>query len=283
MRARWLALLAGWTLAGCSRPAEMPSSFDLATRLAASLTALPSPLATATLPPSQTAPPSATPSVTPSPVPSDTPTTGPSPTETLPALPPDDPRTGLDLRTPDYRDGFAARFTWGEQAHAGAVTTWEDERLKAVDTLADANAWWTTTGPNAVAADFYAEITASMGACSGRDAAGFAVRVDLSSGYALEVSCDGAYRVRKFTTGFVDVLRDWTSAEAIVQGPEAVNRLGFMAQGANLYVFANNLRLGEVIKDTSRFAGSFGLYAMAFDTPGLAVYFDDFELWYVTN
>jgi hypothetical protein len=201
----------------------------------------------------------------------------------LPPLPPDDPRAGLDLNRPGYRDNFETRFTWGEQSHSGALTTWEGGRLKAVDLLADANVWWTTTGPNAIAGDFYAEVSATIGECSERDASGFAVRVDISSGYVLEVSCDGAYRLRKFTLGNVTVLRDWTNAEAIVQGSGAMNRLGILADGTSLYAFANNTRLGEVLEDTSHFAGSFGLYAMGQETPGLTVYFDDFELWYVTH
>ena len=273
-------------LAGCSRPAQVPSSFDLATRLAATLTALPSPAASATLPPSPTSPPSATPSVTPSPVPSETPTVGPSPTVTLPPLPPDDPRSGLDLNTPDYHDGFAERFTWGELNYEGAVNSWEDGRLKTVDLLIDPNIWWSATVPGAVAGNLYAEVSASIADCSERDAAGFAVRISgagLNSGYTLEVSCDGAYRVRKFTEGRVEILRDWTNAEAILQGPDTTNRLGFLARGTDLYAFANGTRLGERISDPSHLAGTFGLFAMARQTPGLTVIFDDFSLWYVAN
>jgi len=280
----WLLLALG--LVGCSRPAQVPSSFDLATSIAATLTYLPTTPATATLPPSPTSPPSGTPSVTHSPVPSETPTPGASPTPTLPPLPADDPRFGLDLNLPDYHDGFELRFTWGELGFEGAVNTWENGQLQAVDRLADPNIWWSATVPDASAANFYAEVTATISECSGRDSSGFVARVsgaNLDSGYTLEVSCDGAYRVRRFLAGQVEILRDWTNAEAIHQGPNAVNRLGWMARGSSLYPFANGTRLGDALDDASIAAGTFGLFAMARETPGLTVTFDDFALWFVTN
>ena len=283
---RRLLLLCALGLAGCSRPAQVPSSFDLATSIAATLTFLPTAPATATLPASATSPPSGTPSPTHSPVPSDTPTAGPSPTSTLPPLAADDPRFGLDLNLPDYHDGFGLGSTWGQFAHEGAANTWEDGQLKAVDRLVDPNIWWSATVPDVSAPDFYVEVTAAIGECRGRDSAGLAGRVsgvNLDSGYTLEVSCDGAYRVRRFLAGKVEILRDWTNSEAILRGPNAVNRLGWMARGNSLVAFANGTRLGDALDDTSIASGTFGLFAMARETPGLAVTFDDFALWFVTN
>jgi hypothetical protein len=279
-----LALALG--LAACTRPAPVPSSFDLATSIAATLTSLPTLAPSATLPPSPTGPPSATPSITPSPVPSETPTPGATPTPTLPPLPTDDPRFGLDLNVPGYHDGFEQRFTWGELSSDGAVNTWDSGHLQAVDKLVDPYIWWSATVPDVFAGDFYVEVTATIQACQGRDSSGLAGRVsgaNLDGGYALEVSCDGAYRLRRFVGGRVDVLRDWTSAEAIHPGPNAENRLGLLARGTRLYAFANRTRLGEAVEDSSLSAGTFGLYAMARETPGLTVVFDDFALWYVTR
>jgi hypothetical protein len=56
-----------------------------------------------------------------------------------------------------------------------------------------------------------------------------------------------------------------------------------LARGTRLYAFANRTRLGEAVEDSSLSAGTFGLYAMARETPGLTVVFDDFALWYVTR
>ena len=273
--------------AACNRQAAAPPASVLQTGVAATLTAAPP------LPATRTSPPSATPSstaaptqtFTPSPVPSGT--AGATATITVPPLAADDPRNGLglNLAVPDYGDGFAQRFTWGEMADAGAVNTWEDGRLKTSDLLADGYIWWSGSTPDAGAGDFFAEITAQMQACAGKDSAGFAGRISgagLDSGYTLEMACDGTYRVRKFSEGAVTVLRDWTASDAIVKGPDAANRLGLLARGDQVTPFANGVALGPAVQDASFAYGTFGVFAMARETPGVAVVYDDFALWYVT-
>src|SRR3989304_5984220 len=85
----------------------------------------------------------------PPPVPSGT--AGATATIPVPPLAADDPRNGLalNLAVPDYGDGFAQRFTWGEMADPGAVNTWEDGRLKTSDLLADGYIWWSGSTPDA--------------------------------------------------------------------------------------------------------------------------------------
>jgi len=287
MRRLALALVLPAALAACNRQASAPPVSALQTGVAATLTAAPP------LPATRTSPPSATPSLTftpthtrtPTPVPSGT--IGPSPTITVPPLPTDDPRfgLGLNLAVPDYHDGFQARFTWGELADPGASNLWQDGRLKASDLLADPFIWWSTTIADANAGDLFAEVAAQIEQCSGKDAAGFAARVsgvNLNSGYALEVSCDGHYRLRRFSEGAVQVLRDWTAAPAIVQGPKAANRLGLLAVGDQITAYANGFALGPPVRDSGLGFGTFGLYAFARETPGVAVIFDDFALWHVS-
>jgi hypothetical protein len=284
MRRAATVLLLALTAAACNRQAAAPPASMLQTGVAATLTAAPP------LPATRTSPPSATPSSTPLPptpsaIPTDTP--GPTATITIPPLPPDDPRNGLSLNLafPDYGDTFVDRFTWGELSDPGAVNTWEDGRLKTSDLLADGFIWWSGTLPDAAAGDFFAEVTAEIQDCAGKDAAGFAGRiggVNLNSGYTLEISCDGHYRLREFSEGAVTILRDWTAAEAIVQGPDATNRLGLLAQGDRITPFINGVALGPAVQDPSLGYGTFGLYAMARETPGVVVIYDDFALWYVT-
>src|SRR3990172_7487331 len=242
------------------------------------------------LPATRTSPPTATPSLTASPVPpsaAPTGTPGATATVTVPPLATDDPRNGLglDLAVPDYGDGFAQRFTWGEIADAGAVNTWEDGRLKTSYLLSDGYILLIGSTPDAGAGDFFAEITAQMQACAGKDSAGFAGRISgagLDSGYTLEMACDGTYRVRKFSEGAVTVLRDWTASDAIVKGPDAANRLGILARGDQVTPFANGVALGPAVQDASFAYGTFGVFAMARETPGVVVVYDDFALWYVT-
>ena len=265
------------TLAACTRPAKEPPPDRTATMVAATLAA------ETALPASRTPPPSASPIITPSVESSATAPPSEGPPATAPELAPDDPRYGLNLASPDYHDNFSSQTTWSGPNFDGAVNMWDDGRHSATDNLADQYIWWSTTKDELDTGNLYAEITVDMGDCSGKDGYGFAVRVSgdpRNSGYTLEFSCDGSYRIRKLLVGSVVTLIDWTSSESIQNGPDSVNRMGFLADGNQMYVFAN----GEILdqfEDGDLISGNFGLYANAANTPGLTVYYDDFSLWYL--
>lgn len=279
------ALLTGLALAACNRSAGGQLPADL------SLTAVASTLAAATVQsatprfPSLTPPPSATPIRSPTATATATHTPGPSPSATPMPLPPGDPRTGLNLSAPDYRDGFENDLTWVGPSFEGAMNEVEDGRLHAVDRLADGYVWWSTTSPDLEGGNVLAEVTAVIEGCAGRDGYGLAVRVSgygYNSGYALEFSCDGHYRVRKFLGGAVRILTDWTTSPAIRPGPNSVNRLGLLADSSSLYVVANGQVIGQV-EDFDLYSGNYGLYANAEETTNVSVFFDDFHLWYVVR
>jgi hypothetical protein len=259
-------------LLGCTRraPIEEPPP---ATQGAAPLPSLPS----------ATRPPTATSIITPSPTPTVTGTPGPTEAPPAPDLDPDDPRYGLNLAAPNYLDAFNSNLTWVGPNFEGASNTWLDGRLRAIDYLADTFLWWSTTIPDIDAGNVYVEVSAETGECAGRDAYGLALRVEpdqRNSGYLLEFSCDGAFRMRKLIAGSLAVLQDWTPSGSIHSGSEASNVMGFLASGSELSAFANGDLLATV-EDTSFFSGNYGLYANAAATPGLTVFFDDFKLWYV--
>ncbi len=274
----FILLLAALALTSCNvQPANATATSLAATTTAdaanPSATPFPSPTtlpsATAMLPPTQTPTPTAT--------------SGPSPTPTYPPLPPDDPRQGLNLSSPDYLDNFDNRFTWYEFDYENIATNlWEDGQLRATDHLADTYLSWSTS--NQQAANFYVEVTAKMGNCAGKDNAGLAIRIggdNYGRGYLLEFACDGSYRIRKFYSDAAPlVLLDWTNTPLIRTGPNSTNRVGFVAKGNTLYAAANGEILSNV-EDYSYFSGTFGLFANAYETPGLTVYFDDFSLWYL--
>lgn len=272
-----LTIVLGLTLAACTRPAREPPLDRTATMEAATLAA------ETALPASRTPPPSASAIITPSAMSSETPPPSEGPSATIPELAPDDPRQGLNLASPDYHDNFSSQTTWSGPNFAGAVNVWEDERHSATDNFADQYIWWSTTKDELDTGNLYAEISVEMGDCSGKDGYGFAVRVSgemRNSGYALEFSCDGSYRIRKLIVGSVVTLIDWTSSESILRGPNSVNRMGFLADGPQLYLIANGEVLDQV-EDEDLISGNFGLYANAATTPGLTVYYDDFSLWYL--
>jgi len=251
--------------------------------------ASPSAQATTTQPPTATAPPSATiiPTATPTSPPTGTSTptatSGPSPTPSPIPLAAGDPRQGLNLSVPEYKDDFSQRFLWYEfsSPDAGEVL-WFDGEMRAIDAASDGAIWWSTS--NAQGGNLYLEIDARFAACSGKDAAGIGIRIGnggYDRGYGLEISCDGYYRLRKFISNAQpQELLPWTLSTAIETGPEALNRIGFLARGSALHGFANGEILNsDPVEDLDYVLGVFGLYAFAADTPGIQITFDDFALW----
>jgi hypothetical protein len=283
MRTLAVLLLLGGALAGCTRPAAEIGPDTIATQVAATLTAVashpaPGGLPTWTPPPSATVPPSPTETTT------LTVTIGPTVTATPPALPTDDPRFGLNLSAPDFTDDFSERFQWFEFSDpTSATNVWEQAHWLTTDHLPDAFIWWSTsarTGSNV-----YVEVTAAIGACTGKDGSGLAVRVggtNFDRGYSLEFACDGSYRLRKWISGEAPVvLQDWTPSSDIRTGPDQQNRMGLLASASDLFAFANGHPLSGVT-DADYVAGTFALYSAAAETADLTVTFDDFATWSVS-
>lgn len=269
-------------LAGCNRPAAEPPPNLLATSVAATLTAQPIivPSSTPFIP---TTAPSATPQATSTPglaaTVSATPTSSPIP------LAPDDPRAGLNLSAPDILDDFSQPFWYVYSDPATANFAYENNRFSAKDNLADGFLPWSTTAREA--ADLYVEVTAEVGDCSGKDAYGLGIRIGgegFNRGYTLEVSCDGAYRLRKFVAKEVPtILLNWTPSELLASGPQSTNRIGLLARGNQIYAVANGKTLStQAIEDDSYSSGILSLFASAAQTPGLTVYFDDLAFWIIS-
>jgi hypothetical protein len=234
-----------------------------------------------TLPSSPTSPPSATAIMTPSPTPSPSLTVGPSLSPTPTELPADDPRRGLDLSAPHFVDNFSVRFRWGEPHSAAATIYVQDGQLHAIDRVPDPYIVWSRN--DLTAGNFYAEVTAEIDECAGRDGYGLAVRIngeEANNAYTLEFSCSGEYRMRVFRDGGVETLLDWTAADSINKGTDGINRMGFLANGSDLYAFANRQILGQV-RDTLHYSGTFGLFASAAQSADLSVDFDEFTVWYI--
>jgi len=278
-RVAWLFAL---LLASCNRPAAEPPPNLLATSVAATLSAQPVAIATSTLPPASTVP-TATSESPPTESATETPAAPPTPSP-IP-LSPDDPRAGLNLSAPDLRDDFSQALWYVGSDDATASFAYANGQFQVTDNLADGFLWWTTTAREA--ADLYVEVTAEVGACSGKDAYGFGIRVggqNFDQGYTLEIACDGSYRLRRFVSEELPViLLDWTPAAALVSGPQATNRIGLLAQGERFQVFANGeLVSAQAIEDESYSSGILSLFASAAQTPGLTVHFDDLALWFLS-
>ena len=198
---------------------------------------------------------------------------------------PDDPLGGLDLSNPDYTDDFSNQNRWYSGLDdAGVRLAYEGEAFAATDKLTDLFIFY--RGSTRSDSNFYAEIDMSIGPCSGRDGGGMAVRVDSSvdydRSYVFEVACNGEFRLRRF----IDydtiplVLLNWTYSAAIHTGPNVTNRIGVLADGNELYLFANGVLLTQnPIVDNAYAQGIYGIFASAAETPSLKVLFDNFAVW----
>jgi hypothetical protein len=279
-------------LTGCGLPAPAaPTPFmdnnAVATQVAILLTASPAAgtpvlqVVTATLPPGATGAPAATATATPLP-PTAAPTLAPSATDTPEASPTatpveGDPRDALG--DPTFQDTkFKEDNNWGS-AWKDDFTQGDFKNNELVLTSIGVDGW-TLTWP--IISDFYIEMTATTGDCSGMDRYGLIVRVPESfdRGYLFGFTCDGHYSLRVWDPAKKQYtyLVKWTHSDDIITGSNQTNRIGLMAEGDKLSLYANGKLLGSTTD--SRFAkGRFGPYVGHADTKNFTVYIKEIAYW----
>jgi hypothetical protein len=210
------------------------------------------------------------------------PTTTPTPWPT----PEVDVRDRLDLDSPDYVDRFDNARGWYTYDTAGtSAYSIQKGKLTAHDYEPEERyTWWSWLGRQS--GNLYAEVTAINGDCIGKDSIGMAIRVDEQSGtggYALELSCDGYWRLRLHRNDSSPrEITGWSSSQAINPGPFAENRLGLFAYRNQFYIYINDVPV-SVVSDPpySRSFGNFALYVRSSMTYDLEAEFDDFAFWHV--
>ena len=242
-----------------------PAPIDLATQVEATLQALPTQTASASAPapsemPSATPPPSATavPTFTATP----TATSELSPTPTVSTTPGSgDPRSWLG--NPAWQDTFTTGSNWTLGADSYTRAEVEDGTLLFTGlTTMDG---WRLTWPEIE--DFYLEADLNSGDCEGNDHYGLIFRVPdrhaADEGYLLGFTCDGRYWLRHWGDEKMTTLIPLTSSTAIVAGAQRNNRMGVMADGNQLTLYANGQKLEEIEDETLTDAGGFGLFVGA--------------------
>jgi hypothetical protein len=198
---------------------------------------------------------------------------------------PDDPRGKyLDLSNPDHVDYFNDPDSWYDyDTENFAAYRVEDGHLLGIDYDAEnRSVYWSYTYKQS--GRVYAEVSATNGDCAARDAVGMVIRIDPNktpSGYAFEVSCDGAYRLIRYReSGPTATQIDWTASEVINQGPWATNRLGLWGYDGKFYMFINGYLVDEHWDSGMPWAyGYFALYVRSQVTYPLTATFDDFAYW----
>jgi hypothetical protein len=265
-------------LPACSMPLApsvtlTPTTDAVATQVSQLLTAqptatqpeTPTTVPTGTLPPTLTSTPTGEPSATPAP-------------NATPTLNPDDPRSTYG--NPSWNDTLetAKNFYLYENDNTKIDST----PGSLVLTGKTPNGWigWTLTYAQNPT-NFYLEATFKTGDCADSDLYGMVFRASKeNTGYYFGVTCDGQYNLhgRDFNNNEDAEIIALKQASAIHSGANQTNRLGILAQGDRISLYANGTLLEEVT-DSTYGSGYFGPFIAANHTANFTVNMDEIDLW----
>jgi hypothetical protein len=205
-----------------------------------------------------------------------TPTAG---TTASPTLGAEDPRSSLSA--PTWVDDFEDQSDWALYSDDHARFEIAPEGLKMIAFNPDFFNSWVLSWRNAK--DLYLETTGTFGSCAGRDSYGLMIRSKGGdkgyTGYLFGVSCDGRYSLRSWDGETMTTIVGWTSDENLHSGPEATNRVGIMADGDRLRLYANGEFLMQ-IKDASHGdEGLFGLFVSSAQTANFNAVIEEISFW----
>jgi hypothetical protein len=188
-----------------------------------------------------------------------------------------DPRLTLDDPTfldKKFKEGNNWGSAWQDKYTKGEF---KDNQLVLTSVGVDG---WTLTWPKY--ANFYIEMTAATGDCSGMDHYGLIVRVPASydRGYLAGFTCDGRYSLRIWDpTGkkYIDVIK-WKHSDEINAGSNQTNRMGVMVEGDTFTLYANGHLLSSATN--SRFdEGYFGPFIGHAETNDFTIYIKEIAAW----
>lgn len=281
------AFLITLLITGCNLPVgsrQTPEADRVATEVSLMLTKLPSATAAPnTAAPTTAAPTSAStaaPTIT---LPAATATTAPTvalaiptPTVTVPA---GDPKSALGA--PTWRNTLDDAKLFYLYENDNTRVTHQDGGLLLTGITANGWMGWSLTYSKP-SQNFYLEAVLNPQTCSGSDVYGLVFRAPNSdSGYFYGVTCDGKYnlRARNFADGSNIGLIESTANSAVQSGSNVVNRLGVMASGNRIGLYANGVLLQEINDANFTKEGYFGAFVAANQTPGFTVKLDEIAIW----
>ncbi len=221
------------------------------------------PMPTATTAPTNTP----EPTVQPTPEPSFTPTTNPG-----------DPRQVYG--EPTWNDSLSSgKNFWKDENDHTKIVAGDGVLLLTGKTTEGWHGWSLTYSQSP--SNFYLEGKFRTQTCAGDDVYGLVFRAgEESSGYFLGFTCDGQYGVRviDFNNDIDSELVGLKSSSSILSGSNQINRLGVLAQGNKLTLYANGALLEEV-SDGTFASGYIGAFVAAYDTSNFTVELDEMSLW----
>ncbi len=271
-------------LTACNLPstpmAEAPTEDAVATRVAQMLTSAPTLTAPAaanpTAAPTTTAQPTAAASATSAPTATAAPSATSGPTPTTPSGAPKN-----SLGAPTWKDTLDGGKSFYLYDNGNTLVTLENGAL--VLTGQNANGWlgWSLTYSHP-AQNFYIEAVFTTGTCSGADTYGLVFRApNENAGYFYSVTCDGKYSLhaRDFAKDNDSPTVEWTSSSAIHPGSNQTNRLGVMANGDKIDLYANGILMNQITDSSYTDKGNFGALIASNVTAGFTVRMEEISLW----
>ena len=279
-----LSLIVCLFLSGCgiTRTPVTPDPNKAATIVAATIMSIPtstSVIVTESILPSattflETEVPTETPTLT------QTPTQSETPSQTaIPTLAANDPRANLGI--PSWQASFTGSNWYTFEDKQSSIQL-EDSTLVLQAILANNYESWTMASPKI--SNFYLEIQGTSGdSCQGKDRYGLIFRApDPNQGYLFGISCDGFYRLRAWDGENFSELAGWRQSEYIHTGPNLTNRIGVIAEGAELSLYING-HLVDKIQDSTYSSGVFGAYIAASNSPNFRVVVNQAAYWLITE
>jgi len=265
-----LLIVFNLALSGCNLPVSpaetpVPTADLIATQVSILMTSQP----TSTVTPTDIVPQVETPTQVPSatlPAPSPTPVPG-------------DP--ALALGTPSWQDNLDTAKNFYLYENDNTRIEAEDDGSIAL-TGRNANGWhgWTLTYASP-AVDLYVEEVFRTRDCAGNDLYGIVFRASKeNSAYFFGVTCDGRFNLyaRDFNNNVNAELVSLTADAAIRSGSNQTNRLGVMAKGNVIRLYANGVLLKE-LEDSTYSAPYFGAFVAANQTANFRVDLDQISMW----
>ncbi len=96
--------------------------------------------------------------------------------------------------------------------------------------------------------------------------------------YRFAISPADTFSLVKRVDGEWEVLADWTESGAIETADRAVNRLGLLAEGDQIALYANG-ELLTVVDDDSHDRGDIALAVLTYDDGNVEAQFDNVAIW----
>lgn len=185
----------------------------------------------------------------------------------------------LNLGTATWTDNMDTSTYWYLLDTANTKFTQGDGKLVMTAKSPSSGDEWGLSNKPALK-DYYLQATfITGGACSGLDHYGLLARApDPNSGYVLEFSCDGHYRLYKWDGKNYTALQEWHTTSNIHTGANQTNIMGIWMKDSTLRVYANGFKLAE-FTDSTYNQGQFGLVIGSTDTNNLTINVDQVAYW----